>query len=155
MFSVMLLCLVTLYTARRKGQMSIGARTPSAGRSTSAYRTYAFSILLICLTFLGSIRQRGPKSIIALLQNIVSLSEKQQGLLLAITAGILESAGVSTFGLATQIIQPGIIATVASNYAVVGVIFGVFVFRERLVANQLFGIVLVMCGLVGLAYLRS
>ena len=82
------------------------------------------------------------------------MSEQLQGLLLAIATGILESAGVCTFGLATQIMKPGVIATVASNYAVVGVIFGVFVFRERLAANQLFGIVLVMCGLAGLAYLH-
>jgi len=85
----------------------------------------------------------------------VSSPHQQQGLLLAIIAGILESAAVSAFGLATQITPPGVIATIASYYALVAVLFGVFVFRERLVANQLFGIGLLMCALGGLAYLRS
>ena len=133
---------------------SIGARTPSTGWFPPVYWARMFSVMLLCLTSFGIMRRKGIKSSFAILQNIVSLPEQRRGLLLAITAGVLESAGVSTFGLATQIIQPGVIATIASNYAVVGVIFGVVVLRERLVANQLFGLGLVMCGLAGLAYLH-
>lgn len=133
---------------------SIGARTPSAGWFPPVYWARMFSVLLLCLRAFYTARQQGPKSILALLHNIISLSQQRRGLLLAIIAGVLESAGVSAFGLATQIMRPGVIATIGSNYAVVGVLFGVFVFRERLVANQLFGIGLVMCGLAGLTYLR-
>ena len=99
-------------------------------------------------------RQRGPKSILVLLQNIVSLSEQQRGILLALTAGILDGVALSIFGLATQIMQLGVITVITSNYTVVCVIFGIFVLRERLVASQIFGIVMVMCGVAGLAYLH-
>jgi drug/metabolite transporter (DMT)-like permease len=133
---------------------SVGARTPRAGWFPPVYWARLFSVLLLCLCAFYTARQQGPKSKNALLHNMVSLSQEWRGLLLAVIAGILESVGVSTFGLATQIMQPGVIATIGSNYAVVGVLFGVFVFRERLVANQLLGIGLVMCGLAGLAYLR-
>lgn len=133
---------------------SIGARTPSAGWFPPIYWARLFSVLLLCLSTFNTARQRGPQSKNALLQHIVSLSQEWRGLILAVLAGILESAGISAFGLATQITHPGVIAAIGSNYAVVGVLFGVFVFRERLVINQLFGIGLVMCGLAGLAYLR-
>lgn len=153
-FSVLLLCITTFSNARRKGQISIGARTSRTGWFAPAYWTHMFSVLLFCTTAFYMMRQRGPKSIFALLQNVVSLLEQQRGILLAITAGILEGAGVSIFGLATQIAQPGVITVITSNYTVVCIIFGIFVLREQLAVNQIFGIVVVMCGLAGLAYLH-
>lgn len=73
------------------------------------------------------------------------------GLLLAIGAGIVENAAVLLFSADTRIATTGVSAAIASNYAVVATLIGFFAFRERLVANQVAGIGLVLGGLAFLA----
>ena len=76
-------------------------------------------------------------------------------LLFAIIAGILESAAVLLFGMATRIIPPGETAAIASNYSLVAILSGIIVFRENLAANQVLAIGLVLCGLTLLALLHQ
>src|SRR5260370_19864484 len=140
----------------------VGARTPSTGWFAPVYWTRMFSVLFLYLAAFYTAIQRkqigiGSRSLTTSIRTLrpASLPNQRQGLLLAIIAGILESVAVSAFGLATQITQPGVIATIASYYALVAILFGVFVFRERLVGNQLFGIGLLKSALGGLAYLHS
>ena len=73
------------------------------------------------------------------------------GVLLAIIAGIMENAAVLTLSLDTRIATTGITSAIASSYALVVMVFGLLVYRERLAKNQLFGIALFMVGLVLLA----
>jgi drug/metabolite transporter (DMT)-like permease len=73
------------------------------------------------------------------------------GVLLAIIAGITENAAVLTFSLDTRIATTGITSAIASSYALVVMVFGMLVYRERLAKNQLFGIAVFMVGLVLLA----
>jgi drug/metabolite transporter (DMT)-like permease len=153
-FSVLLLCLTAFSTTRRKRQISLDARTSNTGWFAPAYWTHMFSVLLFCTSAFYIMRQRGPKSILDLLQKLVSLLEQQKGILLALAAGILDGIALSFFGLATQLMQPGVLSVIISNYTVVCVIFGIFILRERLVANQVFGIFMVIGGVAGLAYLR-
>ncbi|GAC1350251.1 MAG: hypothetical protein NVSMB27_30980 [Ktedonobacteraceae bacterium] len=78
-------------------------------------------------------------------------SQLGSGLLLAIIAGTLENAAVLTFSVDTRIATIGITSAIASSYALVVMIFGMIVYRERLTKNQLFGIALFMIGLILLA----
>lgn len=73
------------------------------------------------------------------------------GILLAVIAGTLENAAVLTFSLDTRIATTGITSAIASSYALVVMLFGMIVYRERLAKNQLFGIALFMIGLALLA----
>jgi drug/metabolite transporter (DMT)-like permease len=85
----------------------------------------------------------------ALLQDtgVLAAPPLPAGLLLAILAGIVENAAVLLFSADTRIATTGVSAAIASNYAVVAALVGFFAFRERLVANQVFGIGLVLGGL--------
>ena len=73
------------------------------------------------------------------------------GVLLAIIAGITENAAVLTFSLDTRIATTGITSAIASSYALVVILFGMLVYRERLAKNQFLGIAMFMVGLVLLA----
>jgi drug/metabolite transporter (DMT)-like permease len=73
------------------------------------------------------------------------------GVLLAFLAGMLENAAVLTFSLDTRIATTGITSAIASSYALVVMLFGMMVYRERLAKNQLFGIAIFTLGLVLLA----
>jgi len=64
---------------------------------------------------------------------------------------MIESAAILTFSLNTRIATTGIAAAIASSYALVVMIFGMIVYRERLAKNQLFGIVMFMICLFALA----
>ena len=74
------------------------------------------------------------------------------GLLLAVVAGIIENAAVLTFSFDTRIASTGIASTIASSYALVVMLFGIAVYRERLAKNQLMGIGLFMAGVILLAF---
>jgi drug/metabolite transporter (DMT)-like permease len=65
--------------------------------------------------------------------------------------GMLENAAVLTFSLDTRIATTGIASAIASSYALVVMLFGMLMYRERLAKNQLFGIVMFMSGLILLA----
>lgn len=73
------------------------------------------------------------------------------GVLLAFLAGMLENAAVLTFSFDTRIATTGITSAIASSYALVVMIFGMLVYRERLAKNQMFGIALFTVGLLLLA----
>ena len=73
------------------------------------------------------------------------------GILLALLAGTIESLGILTFSFDTRIATTGITAAIASSYALVTLLFGLIVYRERLATNQLFGIGVFMIGLILLA----
>ncbi len=62
-----------------------------------------------------------------------------------------ENAAVLTFSFDTRIATTGITSVIASSYALVVMIFGMIVYRERLAKNQLFGIAIFMIGLILLA----
>ena len=79
------------------------------------------------------------------------LSKLGLGILLALLAGLLENVAVLTFSLDTRIATTGIASAIASGYALVVMVFGMMVYRERLAKNQLFGIAVFMTGLVLLA----
>ena len=64
--------------------------------------------------------------------------------------GTIESLAILTFSFDTRIATTGITSAIASSYALVTLLFGLIVYRERLAANQLFGIG-VMVGLILLA----
>jgi drug/metabolite transporter (DMT)-like permease len=73
------------------------------------------------------------------------------GVLLALIAGTLENAAVLTFSFDTRIATTGVTSAIASSYALVVMVFGMIMYRERLAKNQLFGIAMFMIGLVLLA----
>ena len=73
------------------------------------------------------------------------------GVLLALIAGTLENAAVLTFSFDTRIATTGVTSAIASSYALVVMLFGMIVYRERLAKNQLFGIAVFMIGLILLA----
>jgi len=64
---------------------------------------------------------------------------------------MLENAAVLTFSFDTRIATTGVTSAIASSYALVIMIFGMIVYRERLAKNQLFGIAVFMIGLILLA----
>ena len=73
------------------------------------------------------------------------------GVLLALIAGTLENAAVLTFSFDTRIATTGVTSAIASSYALVVMVFGMIMYRERLAKNQLFGIAMFMIGLILLA----
>ena len=73
------------------------------------------------------------------------------GILLALLAGTVESVAILTFSFDTRIATTGITSAIASSYALVTLLFGLIVYRERLAKNQLFGIAVFMTGLILLA----
>ena len=73
------------------------------------------------------------------------------GILLALLAGTVESVAILTFSFDTRIATTGITSAIASSYALVTLLFGLIVYRERLAKNQLFGIAVFMIGLILLA----
>jgi drug/metabolite transporter (DMT)-like permease len=73
------------------------------------------------------------------------------GILLALTVGIIESAAALAFSLGTRIATTGITSAIASSYALIIMISGMIVYRERLTKNQLLGIVIFMMSLFLLA----
>lgn len=73
------------------------------------------------------------------------------GILLALLAGMTENAAVLTFSFDTRIASTGITSAIASSYALVVMMFGMIVYRERLAKNQLFGVIMFMSGLILLA----
>lgn len=86
--------------------------------------------------------------------SVNTLFHKPVGILFAIGAGILECLAIVIFGIAAQTIKPGMIAAISSNYSLISVLFGVPVLGERLMANQKFGIGVVMCGLTMLTVIH-
>ncbi len=79
------------------------------------------------------------------------LSKNGLGVLLALLVGIMECVAVLAFSLDTRIATTGITSAIASSYALVIMIFGMIVYRERLAKNQLLGIVIFMISLFSLA----
>jgi drug/metabolite transporter (DMT)-like permease len=74
-----------------------------------------------------------------------------RGILLAIVAGGLESVAVLLFSRATQLTSTGITSVLASDYAVVSLLVGLIVFRERLNLRQIVGMALILGGICLLA----
>src|SRR5260370_2298621 len=62
------------------------------------------------------------------------------GVLLAILAGIAESAAVLGFSLDTLIATTGIASAITSSYSLIVILFGIIVYSERLTRNQVVGI---------------
>lgn len=72
-------------------------------------------------------------------------------LLLACAAGLAENAAVLGFSLATRLASTGLTSAIASGYALVVMLYGLLIYRERLSRNQLSGIALFMSSLILLA----
>jgi drug/metabolite transporter (DMT)-like permease len=74
-----------------------------------------------------------------------------KGFCLALVIGIIESAAILVFTLDTRIATTGITSAIASSYGLFVLLLGVFVYRERLTINQIFGILLFMVSVALLA----
>ncbi len=133
----------------------IGASTPFYGWFEPVFWTRTFSVLILFIALLWR-RYHKRQSIRCSRTGIGTFLSRTNSrwIMLAILAGLLDNAGVLTFGIATQVVKPGVIAAITSNYSLVAVLFGVVVCRERLTVNQIFGIGLVVCGLSFLAFLH-
>ncbi len=148
----------------------IGASASISGWFLPVLWTRFFSILFLTLASLWKRQKRltrtrmttipasGGKTLslsLPTLEDIAHLrypfSQLGLGVLLAFIAGMLENAAVLTFSFDTRIATTGITSAIASSYALVVMIFGMMVYRERLTKNQLFGIAIFMIGLVLLA----
>lgn len=129
-FSILFLTLISCW--KRHWQLSRAQATavPSSNEGT-------LSLLLPSLEDITQVRN--------------PFSKMGSGILLALIAGMIESAAILTFSLDTRIATTGIAAAIASSYALVVMIFGMIVYRERLAKNQLFGIVMFMICLFALA----
>lgn len=132
--------------------IGIGGSTALHGWFAPVFFSFAFSTFILSLLFLWRHSQRSNEKfrspgLSLFLQNPVAI-------LFAVGAGALECIAVLTFGLATQIIKPGLTAAIASNYSLIAILFGVFVLHERLMINQKLGIGMVMSGLTLLTILR-
>jgi drug/metabolite transporter (DMT)-like permease len=79
------------------------------------------------------------------------LSKIGSGILLALLVGMIENAAALTFSFDTRIATTGISSAIAAGYAIVVVMFGMIVYRERPAKNQLFGVVMFMTSLFLLA----
>src|SRR5712692_3797655 len=148
----------------------IGASASISGWFLPVLWTRFFSILFLTLASLWKRQKRltrtrmttipasGGKTLslsLPTLEDIAHLrypfSQLGLGVLLAFIAGMLENAAVLTFSFDTRIATTGITSAISSSYALVVMIFGMMVYRERLTKNQLFGIAIFMIGLVLLA----
>lgn len=150
----------------------IGASASITGWFLPVLWTRFFSILFLTLASLGKRQQRRTRAAmpatatpvtsertlslsLPCLEEIAHLrhpfSKLGAGILLAVIAGLLENAAVLTFSFDTRIVTTGITSAIASSYALVVMVFGMIVYRERLAKNQLFGIALFMLGLALLA----
>jgi drug/metabolite transporter (DMT)-like permease len=69
--------------------------------------------------------------------------------------GILYNLGWIAFAFATTAFATSIVTAVSESYIILGVIFGIFINRERLRRHQFIGIILVIIGILGLATLTS
>ncbi|MBO0780279.1 MAG: EamA family transporter [Ktedonobacteraceae bacterium] len=132
--------------------IGIGGASPVQGWFVPAFFTFIFSTLVLAVLLLVRHILRNSRKTLSL--HPVSDSRYPVGVLFAAVAGILECLAILTFGMATQIIKPGVTATIASNYSLIAILFGVFILRERLIANQKLGIGIVMCGLTAFAILH-
>lgn len=94
-----------------------------------------------------------PATTLVLPSTTIVLSRQiaTRGLLVAIVGGGLESLAVLLFSRATQLISTGITSVLSSDYAVVSLIVGLIVFRERLNLRQLSGMLLILGGICLLA----
>jgi uncharacterized membrane protein len=125
--------------------IGIGASSPHHGWFVPVFLTFVVSSLTLTLLFLGHhLLGQGEKPLFMRLNPLVY---QPVGLLFAVGAGILESLASIIFGIATQTSKPGIIAAIASNYALIAVLFAVYVLGERLMVHQKVGIGVVLCGL--------
>lgn len=68
-----------------------------------------------------------------------------------ILAGVIENIAVLIFSIDTRVATIGFASAIASSYSLVGAIFGVLFYHERLAKNQLCGIVLCIVGIFLLA----
>ena len=63
-------------------------------------------------------------------------------------AGVLDSLGYVAFNLGTREADTSVVATASAPYAVVPVVAGVLLFRERPTVSQWTGILTVVAGVV-------
>ena len=137
----------------------IGASASVSGWFLPVLWTRFFSILFLTLIFCWKRYQGLSRAQLSLslpsLEDIADvwnlLSKVVSGIRLALVVGMIESAAILTFSLDTRIATTGIAAAISSSYALVVMMFGMIVYRERLAKNQLFGIVMFMISLFALA----
>jgi uncharacterized membrane protein len=132
--------------------ISIGVSSPHYGWFVPVFLTFVFSSLTLTLLFLvrHSLNRRSE----TLFMRLSMLLRQPVGVLFAIGAGILECSAIIIFAIATQTCKPGLIAAIASNYALIAILFGVYVLGERLMLNQKLGIGVVLCGLTIIAVIH-
>ncbi|HEY7122649.1 MAG TPA: DMT family transporter [Ktedonobacterales bacterium] len=101
--------------------------------------------------------QRSPSLALPSLAELSQLrmpraSKLGMGVLLAIIAGIGESAAVLSFSIDTRLATTGVAAAIASGYSLIVILFGLTFYHERLAWNQVGGIILFLAALIFLAF---
>lgn len=85
----------------------------------------------------------------------ITLAKRSQltfvSLSLAILVGLLETTGLLIYSLDTQIASTSLASALSSSWGVIPLLAGIVLFRERPLVSQVFGIVLVVGGLLLLA----
>jgi len=129
-FSILFLTLISCWKRHRQLSRAQATAVPSSNEET-------LSLLLPSLEDIAQVWN--------------PFSKMGSGILLALLAGMIESTAILTFSLDTRIATTGITSAISSSYALVVMMFGMIVYRERLAKNQLFGIVIFMISLFVLA----
>ncbi len=138
-FSILFLTLISFWKRHQRGAAELPLRA-STGALVAEIASKIERTLSLSLPSLDEISHiRKPFSKIGF------------GVLLAISAGIVENAAVLTFSLDTRITTTGITSVITSSYALVVMVFGMIAYHERLAKNQLFGIGMFVVGLFLLA----
>ena len=70
------------------------------------------------------------------------------GVSLAILVGVLETAGLLMYSLDTQLASTSLASVLSSSWGIIPLLAGIVLFRERPLMQQMFGIVLVVGGLL-------
>jgi len=73
------------------------------------------------------------------------------GIGLAVTVGLLETAGLLLYSFDTQLASTGIASAISSSWGIIPLFAGLILFRERPARYQIFGVLLVLLGLFLLA----
>jgi len=78
----------------------------------------------------------------------INFSLYRLGLGFALGVGLFETTGLVLYSVGTQIAATSIVATISSTFTLIPIIAGITFFRERPAVNQLFGVALVVMGLL-------
>ncbi len=109
-------------------------------------RTFAALTLFLLAAFR---RFRSRRSVLAgMVPREKPAPLRAHGIRLAVVVGLLETAGLLIYSFDTQLASTGIASAISSSWGIIPLFAGIIIFRERPVLYQVFGIMLVLLGLV-------